>query len=212
MARSGYRLAKRIADLVNIETKCFFYQQTAANPIPARATSTVNWSGTTPVIVNEIELGDLDFQRIGDSVKLQHLDFYLHQRAGALTVGTVSAPTFRVIVFWDETNGTTTEPILEAGYYGTNIITCMTKDWDEKASTKILYDYVWTPSHLGFDSANIMYINQHTHRHSMPINKHTQFENGGQVIVTGAIKVLFFSNIGQNQTIDWAVRMLFTDD
>jgi len=211
MARSGYRLAKKLADLVNIETKCFFIAQTVLNPIPARFTNTPTWSGMTPVICNQIELGDTDFTRIGDSLKIQHFDLIFHQRGQQITANLGGLPQCRVIVFWDETNSTTlVNEVLEDAFVGTNIATQITKDWDEKASTKILYDHTWTPmTHV--DTA-ATFITPYNHRHSMSINKHTQYEDTTSTIVTGALKLFFITNTAATVTIDWTTRCLFTDD
>lgn len=211
MARSGYRLAKKIADLVNIETKCMFYGQTAALPAPGQQGLSQNWSSMTPVILNAPALGDLDFERISDSIKVQHLDFYLTL---PLRNNATILPTFRLVIFWDETNGTTaSNQVLEAGFFGSEIIIPMTKDWDEKASTKILWDRVYSPGQEGVLETGLAETssNRH-HRISLRIDKHTQFEQGTTTIVTGALKFFVVTDTSVAWNYFWQSRILYTDD
>lgn len=212
MARSGYRLARKLADLVNIETKCYFHNQSTASPVPTMVTSTPSSSGMTPVIVNEVQVGDDDYQRIGDSIKLQHVDLIYSSRGQSVTGGVAGYFEYRVILFWDETNSTTlANQILEAGLLGTTLATVLTKDWDEKASTKILLDHTFRPEMLESGGQVIMYPTWH--RKSIAINKHTQYEDNTQTIVTGALKLVVFTNSAvASSGFDWQCRCLFTDD
>lgn len=213
MARSGYRLAKRLADLINVETKCYYYGQNASFPTPQTVTNNVTWLGMTPETINQPTVGDLDFQRIADSIKIQHLDIIVHIGVAAQSVPNI--PEIRMVVFWDETASTNTQnQVLEDAFFGTPLVTHIPKDWDEKASTKILLDHTYDT--VKYAQLNAAGTNVDTKpfgfRHSIPINKHTQFENGTQVIVTGALKVFFVSNSSSTVPITWTSRILFTDD
>lgn len=214
MARSGYRLAKRLADLINVETKCYYYGQTTGSPVPVIVgPNNVTWSGSTPVTVNIPTVGDADFQRIADSIKIQHIDLIVH--VGLAAQSGPNIPEIRVIMYWDETNSTNSQnQVLEDAFFATPLVTHIPKDWDEKASTKILLDEVYHTARdaaLNAAGSNID-TKPFTFRHSMPINKHTQFENGSQTIVTGALKLFFVTNSSTNTPISWTVRTLFTDD
>lgn len=212
MARSGYRLARKLADLVNIEHKCLFYNQTAANPVPGIQTLSQNWSTMTPVTLNVNEAGDLDFQRCGDSFKIQHLDFYLTPNQ---STSATMLPSYRLIIFWDETNSSnTTADLIEAAFISTVMTQKMTKDWDNKASTKILFDESFAPVATEYYAPNFAWHTKHFahHRISFPIDKHTQFEAGTTTIVTGALKFIIITDNTATSTFFWQARMLYTDD
>lgn len=214
MARSGYRLAKKIADLVNIETKCMYLGQTALNPVPTPVTYNSNWSSTTLVTLNEPSMGDNDYQRISDSIKVQHLDIMLHARSPGVFLDHL--PAFRIIVLWDETNHlTTANEVLEAAFFGTYLITTIPKDWEEKANSKILYDKLHKPYRdtYGWKDANGFAGNGTAlKRVSIPINLHTQFDNGTQTIVTGGLKMFIVSDSATEIPIVMSSRILYTDD
>lgn len=214
MARTGYRLAKRIADLVNIETKCWYYQQYIApsNPVPTPQSMSPNWSSMTPVILNTPAMGDEDFERISDSIKIQHCDimFTLNQS------GVINRK-FRVVVFWDETNSTnTSSKVLETGFFGSSLITSVPKDWEEKMNTRILHDRVYTNG-INFGTAATPAVPTNAqssgHRLSFPVNLHTQFNEGSTTIVTGALKMFVVTDDAQaDQSFTWSSRILYTDD
>lgn len=210
MARSGYHLAKRIADLVNIESKCYYIGQLFSDPVPHPQVMAPTWSTMTPVIINRPELGDNDYQRISDSIKIQHLDVMFNLKYASATNG---RRTYRVIIYWDETNSTTASTdILEAGFFGTSLIVTIPKDWEEKSNTKILYDenHYIEPT---YPSTAAIYapINW---RVSMPINKHTQFDNGSRTIVTGALKMFACCDEAAtgDTTLEYTARIIYTDD
>lgn len=211
-AKSAFRLASRIAGLINLETKCMYWGQTSIVPTPAVQTMAPSWSSMTPVILNSIQQGDDDFQRIGDSVKIQHLDLMFTINASG-----IPGRKFRVVVFWDETSSTpASNQVLEAAFFGSNLITSVPKDWDEKASTKILHDQVYeTTSHYYFDGASpaVTAIQSSNHRISLRIDKHTMFEDQTTTIVTGALKFFIVTDTADtDSSINWQSRILYTDD
>ena len=213
MARTGYHLAVKLADLMNIETKCYYYGQTGAQPTPSMQTLTPTWSSLTPVTtLNFIENGDNDYQRIGDSLKIQHLDLVFSMS----NTNRIEVPEFRVVVFWDETQQTpTADAVLETAFFGTPLITAIPKDWDEKSATKILHDKVYRYNEVQYDSNTNSFITNSsaTHRISMPINLHTQFEQDALTIATGALKFFVVTSVANSLSqVRWTARLLFTDD
>jgi len=212
-AKSAFRLAMRIADLVNIENKCYYFDQTLAVPTPQLLGLQATWLSSTPEIVNRPPLGDEDFMRIGDSIKIQHFDLMFTINA----IGGVPTHKVRVVVYWDETNSTNTaNEVLETFAFGTSLTTSIPKNWEEKASTKILHDKVYTQDTEWVGSA--FYNKQSSgHRISMPINRHTQFQEGTQTIVTGALKFFMVTDQPPISTpppnsINWQSRVIYTDD
>jgi len=214
MARSGYRLAKKIADLVNIEAKCYYLGQTQINPVPVPVTYNSNWSSTTLVTLNDPTMGDNDYQRISDSIKVQHLDIMLHARSPAQYLNHI--PAFRVVVLWDETNHLlAANEILEAAFFSTYLITTMPKDWEEKSNSKILYDKLHKPYRdtYGYkDGSGFAGCGTAMERVSIPINLHTQYDVGTTTIVTGALKMFIVSDSATEIPIIMTSRIIYTDD
>jgi len=214
MARSGYRLAKKIADLVNIEAKCYYLGQTQISPVPVPITYNSNWSSTTLVTLNDPTMGDNDFQRISDSIKVQHLDIMLHARTPPAALNHL--PAFRVVVLWDETNHLlAANEVLEAAFFGTYLITSIPKDWEEKANSKILYDHTYHPygGNANFiDSFSFLAPGRLMERISIPINLHTQYDVGTTTIVTGGLKMFIVSDSSTEIPIVMTSRIIYTDD
>lgn len=197
MARSAYHIALSLKDTINTEHKQF---------IVTRGGDSTSSSGSIPVTggINIPAQGDDSNQRIGDSIKLQNLTIRWQHRLAA----TVYSGKVRFIVFWDEAN-TVTNP---AGFLNVNAVpfgTLSHKVYDNRFLTKILYD---KESTLNADTANGAY--SHTFEKVIEINKHTQFDVGTTTIMTGALKVAYYSTsaVSTDNLIDFCAAISYTDD
>lgn len=189
MAYKALRLARKVANAVNIEYKI---NDTLANG------TTFDYAGTM-VTVNNPAQGSTDVTRIGDSIKCQNLmlRFLLTRGAGDSTG--------RVIVFWDDQNQISTGAnLLEVTGTASSVLS--PKLYDARFRSKVLYDKVFVMDQ----------VNQSTWDENVQIkiDQHTQFNAGSTTINTGALKVLFISNItGANiPTVNYYSRLSFTDN
>lgn len=209
VARSAYRIASKIKDVINIETKSYMSGQTAASPDPAALTATFNWSGMIPVIVNGMQLGDEDFQRIGDSIKVHRLKLLLRIEKP----NTNDDSKNRLIVYWDEGNSATVaSDVLYSSLLGTNIGFMSPKDWDKRHDTRIIYDKYLNQHSDTYNATTSYGYDQIFHVVDIPIGLHTQFEAGTQTIVTGALKFFLVSDATTNSTLSYQTMITYTDD
>jgi len=208
LARNGYRLASRIAEMVNIETKAYTMGQTAGIPDPVMTTVAFNWSSMTNGILNDPGLGDQDFQRIGDSIKIHNLKLngLLFRASGVDTIA------MRVILYWDEGNMSPngTDVLYASGFGQVGSITTF-KDWDKRKNTRILHDETFILTATA-GSINNFGGNFHHFKISKKLGLHTQFEAGTQTIVTGALRIMFLSNSPSNSTAYFTSEIQYTDD
>jgi len=205
LARNGYRLASRIAEMVNIETKVYTMGQTAANPDPVMTTVAFNWSSMTNGILNDPGLGDMDFQRIGDSIKIHNVKIH-----GLLLRPTAfDAVAVRILLYWDEGNMSPlgSDVLYASGFGQVGSVTTF-KDWDKRKNTRILHDETvtlnnWAASGIG---------SWHKFDISKKLGLHTQFEAGTQTIVTGALRIMFLSTTSVNMNGYFTSEIQYTDD
>lgn len=208
VARSAYRIASKIKDVINIETKSYLYAMTSAAPDPLYQTASFAYNGLTPVTVNTPPLGDEDYERIADSIKVHRLKLMLR----ITKPNNIQEIAYRVVVFWDEGNQVANvSNIFYATLLSTPLATVSPKDWDQRHDSRILYDKhflmkdsQWNGSNYGSD---IHYVDV-----SLPIGLHTQFEAGTQAIVTGALKFTVISDSSTNSTLHWQSMITYTDD
>lgn len=208
VARSAYRIASKIKDVINIETKSYLLGQSSAFPNPATQTASFTWSGMTPVTLNDPDIGEEDFQRIGDSIKIHHLRLGIHAERPIAAVSV----TMRLVVLWDEGNQiNSVSDYLYASLVGGFGGVLSPKDWDKRFLCKTLLDkYIhleeaeWNGSNYAAGSHDAVY--------NIPIGKHTQFEAGTNTIVTGALKFFMISSNAGTSALSYVPMITYTDD
>lgn len=195
MAYKALRLARKVADAVNIEYKNF--DQAAAG-------TTFDYNGVAYVL-NTPAQGAADTQRIGDSIKCQNITIRGNIQ-GSTTAGQLNK--CRMILIWDEQNQITTlGDLLEL--VGTSNVVFSPKNYDKRFRCRVLYDQLWL---VGTQSG--MQAFARDFEISIPINMHTQFASATTTINTGALKMFFCSdgvttNLPQ---LHFYSRLSYTDD
>lgn len=189
VANKALRLARKVADMVNVEYKYFDLTSTG------NAFSDIGTFG----IMNSIPQGNAESQRIGDSVKLQNVT--LRYDVKRQTNDCFA----RIMVIWDKMNSTSAvNDILQSN---NNInVTNNPKNYDKRFQTQILYDKI------------INLNTNHPQQHEevvIDISQHTQYSAGTTTILTGALKLLYISNDGTGPSypvLNYYARMTYTDD
>lgn len=199
IARSAYRTAEHIKDLINVESKRVLVAQTSTS---------VTSSGTIlATIQTAIAQGDDYNQRIGDSIKCHTLTLrWCGELNAVCNFGRI-----RLIVFWDEANViTSVGQLLESTGSIQGILSG--KTFDNRFLSKILYDKVMT--HERSIGAGTTPSPMPYHEAVIKLGKHTQFDISTTTVVTGALKLLAISDQGAaNQTyISFNANLSYTDD
>lgn len=208
LARNGYRLASRIAEMVNIETKAYTPGQLTAAPDPVIKSLPFTWSSTTNEILNDPSQGDADFQRIGDSIKIHRVNI----RGTVLKPSTLECFVYRTILYWDEGNTSPSgNDVLYFSMLGSIGATSSMKDYDKRKNTRILHDETYTIGTPAATSTGLTANYHHFHIHKK-IGLHTQFEAGTQTIVTGALRLMIISNISASVQCYYMSEIQYTDD
>ena len=188
MAYKALRLARKVADAVNIEYKILDTTGSAG---------AVDYGGGVATL-NSVAQGTADNQRIGDSLKVQNnvLRWFM-QRNGQDCL-------FRIILFWDEQNQVTAvSDILEST--GSALAVVSPKNYDNRFRTKVIFDEVHR-----LTTNTPLITRDMTHA----INQHTQFTAASTTIRTGALKLAVISNVTSTNlpTYSYYNRMSFTDN
>lgn len=183
MAYKAFRLAKRVADAVNIEYKLY---DAAINTAPT-------WSGTVGIL-NGIAQGTSDSQRIGDSLKCQRLSGRLiWDPANFFQAGVnIQSCAVRLIIYWDEQNNVTSaaDVLQQTG----NVYTVISpKNYDTRFRSRVLYDKtVFFSQNL---ASGASYAMNYPHDDiDIELNAHTQYDAASTTINTGALKYLLISD------------------
>jgi len=173
-ANKALKLARRIADAVNIEYKEFYED---------RSSTVAVWSGIYDTL-NAIPQGDGNAERVGDSLKVQNLTLR----------GTIRIPTnatigenVRVMVVWDKQN------TLSAGSdllqdTANEFTSFSTKNLNTKYQNQVLYDQVFRMipnTEMSMQTIDIF----------IPVNQHTNYQPGAIFITDGALKIFVFNDI-----------------
>jgi len=187
-AHKALRLAKRLADAVNTEYK--FHEQ--------QFSGSVDYNGTLTSLMVGLSQGTADTQRIGDSMKLQNLimRFYLSRATSDSLV--------RVIIFHDpQSKINAVTDLLQVT--GSVFAVLSSKNYDKRFESKVLYDKTFA---LDGDETTIQ------RSFTLPLNWHTQFQNGGTTINTGDLRVVFISNqVTTNlPNVVYQSRVTYTDN
>lgn len=190
-AYTALKIGRRIADVVNTEYK---YNPASGN------TSAVDYNGLLGVLNNPAQ-GITDTTRTGDSIKCQHLTL-----RGIVSRNPTGDSVFRVILFWVQNPIPSLTAALILQYAGSVQAPISPKLYDNRFQTKFLLDRTYT---MDTDESTKKFTI------SMPINRHTQFDQSTSTITTGLLYVLFISDAspaGADPTITWNSRLTFTDN
>jgi len=174
-AYSAFKLAKRVASLVNVESKEFETQITASTP-------TYNGIVTTLSLVPQ---GTSASQREGDSLKMKSATIRGYCAAGA------ASEFIRMIVYIDKQNIINTGAAM-LQLAGTGFATTSEKNDDNQYNSKILVDRVFklipaTESALVGFHYELNFMDE-------PRLQHIHFQAGSIVATNNALKVLVISN------------------
>lgn len=200
-AYKAYKLATKLAQVINVEFKQYDYAATGQN---------VDFNGTYTANVCIPAQGVADNQRSGDSIKLQRMDFEANVRAGSNA--TIPA-NCRVILVWDKENSITgVGDLIDPIYLGTQLGSIAPRDHDKKSKYVILKEW-----HFDLSRPDSSVGLKHLHCSMDLKNKHVQFEAGSTTIQTGGLKMLFISNVDPATAtnipvIDWVFRTYYTDN
>lgn len=195
MAYKALRLARKVADAVNVEYKNFDQ---------AAAATTFDYNGTGYVL-NQPAQGSADTQRIGDSIKCQNI-LIRGNVQGSITAGQLNK--CRIILIWDEQNQIATlADLLELTGVGNVVFS--PKNYDKRFRCTVLYDQLFL---VGTQSG--MQAFARDFEINLPINKHTQFASGTTTINTGALKMFVCSDgVATNlPQLHFYSRLTYTDD
>jgi len=189
LAYKALRLARKVADAVNIEYKILDTVESSGGAI--------DYTGGLTTL-NSVPQGTADNQRIGDSLKVQNetMRYYITRNGADCDV--------RIMLIWDEQNqATSTSDILEST--GGFLSVVSPKNYDLRFRSKVLYDK------LHHVTSNDPIVNGEC---IMPINLHTQFNAASTTIRTGALKLLAVSNVVTTNLpkLFYHSRMSFTDN
>lgn len=194
-ANKALRLARKVANLVNIEEKIDDTQQTSV---------TFDYNGAIDILNNPAQ-AITDVGRIGDSIKVQKIHIK-GTVAGSTTAGTLSNN--RLILFWDEQNQVATAAdLLET--VGSTYSPFSPKHYDKRFRSNILYDQHFSLSTVPGSQAWFKNFEV-----SLPIGKHTQFSAASTTINTGALKFLYITDVVTSNlpNITYYARCFYTDD
>lgn len=169
MAYKALRLARKVADAVNIE-----YKHLDANSIGGA----IDYTGGV-AILNAPAQGTTDQTRIGDSIKVQNNNnrFVIVRNGQDCQV--------RVIFYWDDQNQITSLAQL-LDYTGSASSTISPKNYDLRFRSKILHDKTYNITANRPLASDEVLLN---------IDAHTQFAAGTTTINTGALKIALVSNV-----------------
>lgn len=189
-ANKALKLARRLADAVNIEYKELPF--TFNN-----STSTYNGGSTT---INAPIQGTGNGQRIGDSIKVQNVNI-----KGYFTAGPTNPELWRVLLIWDKQNVITQSNLLD--YVGNVNVINGQKLEATKYNSQVLYDQVFKVQPNTTNSLQYFEI-------FIPVNQHTNFDAGTTNITTGALKILFYTSTAtvSSSVVDYAGYISYTDD
>lgn len=189
VANKALALARKVANMVNVEYKYFDLTSLA---------NTMN-TGSTYGTINLIPQGVGESQRVGDSLKIQNLTMRFN-------IQRTTADCFaRVMLIWDKQNSTTSGSDVITGLSTLNA-TNGPKNYDKRFQTQVLYDKVF--------NINANHPQQYEDI-VLQIDQHTQYVAASTTVNTGALKLLYLSNIAAGATcpnMNYYARMTYTDD
>lgn len=190
VAYKAFKIARRVMDVVNTE----YHNVTLSSSAAA-----VSYSGGYSSLLTTISQGVQNYQRIGDSIKIQNITMRCFaSRNGADAV-------VRYILVWDPQNKVTDySDVMD--YKNSPLAIIGPKNYDKRFQTRVLLDKC-----LVVTEGNATIQMQD---HVIPINEHTQFDETTTTINSGDLKLLVISNLtGANlPTFSYVARVTFTDN
>lgn len=190
LAYKAFRLAKKVADAVNVE-----YKYTTISD-----TGTVQSYNGGYAEMCSPSVGNTDTTRIGDSIKMQHLT--LRGCAKYNSAGT-DGQTLRLVIFKDKQNKiTAVSDIVDT--VGTVNAPYFNKVYDNRFQTKFIYDRTF------YVNSQRIEVPFHI---ELPINMHKQFQAATTTVQTGSLKYLIISDqLSNGPSIQMHGRITFTDN
>lgn len=190
IAWKAFRLAKKVADAVNVEYKYTQIDDTG---------TAQSYSGGYAEICSPV-VGTSDITRIGDSIKIQHLS--LRGCAKYNSAGS-DGQTVRLVIFKDKQNKVSAvSDIVDS--VGTVTAPFFNKVYDNRFQTKFIYDRTF------YVNSQKIEVPFHI---ELPINMHKQFQAGTTTVQSGSLKYLIISDQATNgPSITMHGRVTFTDN
>ena len=190
MAYKALRLARKVANAVNVEYKAYD---------TSSAAGAADYNGGVGSLMSAISQGTADNQRIGDSLKVQNLTF----RSFAARNG--QDAWLRYMIIYDPQNQISGVTDVLASV-GSQLSVVAPKNYDKRFRCRVLHDklFALTSGNATLQSDEI----------TIPIDLHTQFSAGTTTILTGDIKILVISNVVTTNlpTFTYYARISFTDN
>lgn len=190
LAYKALRLARKVANAVNVEYKAFDVQSTAG---------AVDYNGGVTSLMSGLAQGAADNQRIGDSLKVQNLTFRCFGARNGQDAW------LRYMIIYDPQNQiSSVTDVLAATGSGQSIVA--PKNYDKRFRCRILHE-----KHMALTSGNpTLQMDDQV----IPIDLHTQFSGGTTTILTGDIKLLVISNVVTTNlpTFTYYARLSYTDN
>lgn len=215
IARKSYKLVKEVMGELNVEYKVITANKLGLLP---------DWSGATTdsnVLANFCTEGVTDGTRTGTSIKISNFFIAGHIMLNNPSPAANDIVFLRCIVYWQKgidhvtkvfpsfaaVSGVSTDGILEFEQKGTILAPHAAKDFSNDSATKILWDKTWTIDNTWFG---------HHFRKLIRVNQHTEFADNTDTIATGALRVMWVSNIANSVTtrpkVDYLLRTYFVDN
>lgn len=188
VAYKALGLARKLADAVNTEYKNVAQIVTTAAP---------DWNGIV-TILNETPQGDDGYQHIGDSIKCQHLRI-----PGYIQRNTIDG-LVRIMLIWDDQNIITSlSDLLQVT--GSLQVVNSVKNYQNRFACSVMYDHTFS---VTADSPIKRF------KIDMPINKHTNYNVGSNVVRTGALKLFYMSTdaSGNQPLVNFYSNLTYTDN
>lgn len=186
-------LAKKVADMVNVEYK---FQ-------PVTIGTTVNSTGLILQNIFSTTQGVGESEHTGDSIKVQRfsgrMSFVQHASAKSTIV--------RMVIFKgkQERGAATPYTINDILFDGNTTSVLSPKNFDERFNTKVIYDRTMTLSSSG-TTVKVLDIN-------LPINWHVEYESGLSSINNGGLYFALISNEATNTpTVTGSLKFTYTDN
>lgn len=190
MAKKAWMIGKKLAHLVNIETKEF----------SASLSGNIDNAGSAYLTLNSIAQGDTDLTRDGDSLKMLRIRLLGHvNHNSANTSGNV----IRCILFIDKQN---TLGTIASFWSPLSTGACVdgSKVYDTRFQSIVLVDKRFTLNPQDENSLIDM---------SAPINFHTQYSAGSTTITSGVLRLLLLTDEGTNfPSYVFEERLYFVDN
>jgi len=200
-AMAGYRLAKRVARLINTEIKTY----------GSDAQTQKNYAGTIIDLCDPAQ-GDGQEERVGNQIKPLHLTI----RGGmyADSTGGVTQQ-LRVIIFrYKDENGSalTVNDILDNDHVGTTRAVIACKEFDNRYHSKFLYDKTFI---LGKATAGSDVPNYKHFKFSTKLYGHINWTNSTTTQEGGGLYMLVISDQAadaDSPVLSWVSRVTYTDN